>query len=169
MYHKELIEVAQKRLCSDTISIPTSFLDLGCGDAYFVSHVFDKETSLHYTGVDLSESALKDARENLEEHSKWNVNLHCGDLLSFLKQNKVKFQVASCGFSLHHLSTEDKRAVFEEVKRSLLPGGLFLLYDVVRDQETRDEINKVQIERYKKRLGNHSQRFHEDGRDAYVE
>ncbi len=150
MYHEELIHVTKKRLNILEENRSITFLDLGCGDAYLTSQLFPKEAPINYVGVDLSESALKDAEINLSGYSGWEVDLHCEDLLDFLKKNNTKFQIISCGFSLHHLKTEDKKKVFKEVKKSLKPGGLFLLYDVVRGEETVDEINRKQIEVYKK-------------------
>lgn len=39
------------------------------------------------------------------------------------------------GFALHHLTTEEKGEVFRQVSRSLRPGGVFLLVDVVRHED----------------------------------
>ncbi len=38
-------------------------------------------------------------------------------------------------FALHHLTTEEKGEVFRQVSRSLRPGGVFLLVDVVRHED----------------------------------
>jgi len=151
MYHKELIEVAQKRLQPKSVNKPLFYLDLGCGDAYFISQVYTKDVPVNYTGVDLSESALNDANKNLQDYKKWNIDLRHSDLLSHIRNDTTKYDIISCGFSLHHLSKSDKRAVFGEIKKSLVQGGLFLFYDVVRDKETREEINRIQIDHYKKK------------------
>ncbi len=44
---------------------PLSIVDLGCSDAWLATHAFRNANVEHYLGVDLAESSIERARENL--------------------------------------------------------------------------------------------------------
>jgi SAM-dependent methyltransferase len=81
----------------------------------------------------------------LEEAARYldgipGVNLIRSDLLAAAEGNGVCHDAVFSGFAVHHLDAEGKRRLFRALARSLPSGGLFLMVDVVREEEmNRDE------------------------------
>lgn len=76
-----------------------------------------------FTGVDMSESALKTAQALLSEAlgSSMPLFFHTSDMLSFLKQTLATYDIVLAAFALHHLTTEDKTEVpLEETPSPIL-------------------------------------------------
>src|ERR1700730_3732319 len=71
-----------------------------------------------YKGVDLSESALALAAENLKALS-CPVELACRDILAALAADSALYDVVYTSFALHHLSTEQKAEFFRRVAQRL--------------------------------------------------
>ena len=113
-------------------------LDLGCGDAEVVSRLASTGQFASYVGVDQSAAALRSARQRLEGVLP-NVDFDQTDLLDFVRTTSRRFDVVLCGYALHHLSTDEKRAFFRFVRRVLKPTGVLLVYDAFRPEtETRE-------------------------------
>jgi SAM-dependent methyltransferase len=53
-------------------------LDVGCGDLYFLELIDEKEFSSYIVGIDISEKALKKARERIRNFNV-NADLICAD------------------------------------------------------------------------------------------
>lgn len=139
-----------KQHCSDGFSV----LDVGCGDASMMMDVLQRTAVSHYTGVDLSAAALALAVDNSEQ-KLINATFKVGDLKDFQQVIAGKtFDVIVAGFSLHHLSAEEKQRFFQHSKASLNEGGLLVLYDVVREHK---ESRLVYLDRYCHHIKHHWQ------------
>ncbi|PNE10575.1 MAG: methyltransferase type 12, partial [Beijerinckiaceae bacterium] len=66
MHHKEIKAQLERVLLAQFASRPFSFLDLGCGDAATLAPLLASMAVQRYKGVDLSETALALAAENLK-------------------------------------------------------------------------------------------------------
>ena len=90
-----------------------------------------------YRGVDLSASALEDARFHLAGIP--GVGLEERDLLAAVEDAVGTCDLIFSGFAVHHLDPADKQRLFLACARHLAPGGQFLMVDIVReDEQTRE-------------------------------
>jgi ubiquinone/menaquinone biosynthesis C-methylase UbiE len=138
MCHRELIEGVKKS--SGEITGDLHIVDLGCGDAWLAAHGLQDAKVGSYLGVDLSESAVKRAREHV---SKWGARAEVrrGNIAEFIEtlaDEGANFILASN--SLHHFGSEQKTRILEQCHRTIGPGGIFCWIDVVRDEgDSRDD------------------------------
>ncbi|MEZ5447574.1 MAG: class I SAM-dependent methyltransferase [Thiolinea sp.] len=107
MAHREIHTAIQQHL-NALYDKPFSVLDLGCGEAEFISKTLKATLIKRYTGIDRSNKALKQARKNLDA-TGIKANLLQGDHTDFkaLVADK-KFRVIIIGFSLYQLQAEEK-------------------------------------------------------------
>jgi cyclopropane fatty-acyl-phospholipid synthase-like methyltransferase len=120
-------------------------LDLGCGNARFLAPSLRQFTPSHYEGVDLSEAALEEARDNLADLSCPVVLTH-GDLLEAVESTEIKWDVIFTGFAVHHLTTEAKERFFQSAGRCLTDNGWLLMVDVVREEsQSREDYLKYYL------------------------
>jgi len=139
LYHFDIHSCLHKMLTGYFSPKPFSLLDLGCGDASFIANTLKGTTVSRYYGIDLSEVALKEAAKNLAG-SGFESTLLCGNIADNIARLPGDFDAIVCGYSLHHLTIQEKDAVFCNCRRILRDGGLFLIYDIVRKRnESRDE------------------------------
>jgi SAM-dependent methyltransferase len=114
---------------------PFSLLDLGCGDAGFIVPTFSDTHLANYAGVDASAAALKEARRNLAT-SDFGVTLVEGDLLDYVanasSREHCAYDLILAGYSVHHLSSEDKQRFFARCREVVAPAGALLFYDLFR-------------------------------------
>ena len=134
-----------------------SLLDLGCGDAGFIRRTFENTQLAHYTGVDASAAALEEARRTLTP-GRFSVNLVEGGLLEYLADasthEKCAYELILAGYSVHHLSTDDKQRFFTLCRAVLGPAGSLLFYDILRRPgETREQHVSAYTEMMKIRWG----------------
>jgi SAM-dependent methyltransferase len=133
MSHKAAYGVLGEILRTE-VDRPFSFADLACGDAYSSSRCLADSQVLEYTGIDLSEWALKLAEQELQR-LETPRRLICGrfeELDRYLDRNQ---DVLWVGLSIHHLSRPEKLRFMEKAKRMLAPGGLFLIYEPIYSEE----------------------------------
>ena len=144
MHHMEIKTHIEQILHAQFVGRPFSFLDLGCGDAATLAPVLASMVVQRYKGVDLSETALALAAENLKGLS-CPVKLVCRDILAAVAADSGLYDVVYTSFALHHLSTEQKAEFFHRVAQRLAEDGLLLLTDIVREE---DESLPVYLRRY---------------------
>jgi cyclopropane fatty-acyl-phospholipid synthase-like methyltransferase len=145
MNHMEIKAHIERALRAQFAGRPFSFLDLGCGDAATLAPLLQSNMAIQrYKGVDLSETALALAAENLKSLS-CPLDLVCRDILAALEADTGLYDVVYSSFALHHLSTEQKAEFFRRVTQKLEEDGILLLTDVVREE---DESLPVYLRRY---------------------
>lgn len=144
MAHHEIHTAIQQHL-GTVYDKPFSVLDLGCGDAYFISKALQSTLTKSYTGIDQSADALSSAHENLTA-AQIKFRLIQGDHTRFNQlTNDEKFRVMIVGFSLYLLPKTEKIRFFKECREHLRKRGRVLVYDVIRrHHEERDDY----LERY---------------------
>ena len=141
MNHQEIYTIFQQFITAN-FKTPFSLLDLGCGDAEFMTQALTGQNITLYQGIDLSEDALAIAQKNLE-HLPCNTKLITGDFYQLLPdlvhQTLETFDIILASFSLHHLSLEQKEETFANLYKLLNSQGVFFLVDIVRlADESRD-------------------------------
>jgi SAM-dependent methyltransferase len=132
MFHREIYAGVDglMRLRQDS---PYRLLDLGCGNARYLAPCLKRIPPALYEGVDLSATALAEAREHLAELAG-EVVLTQGDLLEAVESTAQSWDVLFTGFALHHLMPEQKARFFQAVGRCLVDKGWFILVDVLREE-----------------------------------
>lgn len=139
LYHDDIHSCLHKILTGYFSSKPFSLLDLGCGNASFIANTLKGTTVSRYYGIDLSGVALKEAGKNLAG-SGFESTILCENVAESIVGLQEDFDAIVCGYSLHHLTIQEKEAVFSNCRRILRAGGLLLIYDIVRKRnESRDE------------------------------
>ena len=150
MGHQSIYGVLQSYLAEyvgATSESPLAFLDIGSGDAQFISQHVQSLRIKTYTAIDLSADALAFAEQNLATLQCELELLQCdfvqgvADLIIAGRQ----FDVIFTGFALHHLQDDDKALMFTTLRQLLSPNGVLLYIDVCRREgESRDDY----LERY---------------------
>lgn len=134
MYHREIGERIEETLRSAFGDGGFSVLDLGCGDASTFAPRLARLRPSRYVGVDLSQTALGLAAENLQAlHCP--VELRREDLLTAVAEGDERFDLIHTSFALHHLPTERKGAFFRHAAARLTARGMVLLTDVMREEQ----------------------------------
>lgn len=138
MRHQELVRGLSSIAAG--VSGGLSIVDLGCGDAWLATNAFRGLPVESYHAVDLSESAVDRARDNV---NMWGqaATVEQGDIAEFvakLAAESANFILASN--SLHHFDAGGKAAILGHCFRSLRPSGVLCWIDPIRtENESRDE------------------------------
>jgi len=109
----------------------TSLLDLGCGDGIVTASLAELDDSISATLVDGSEDMLAKARERLinVNNTKY-IRASFQELITEGVLNR-KFDLAASSLAIHHLTMEEKSALFRKIYSYLEPGGHFVNIDVI--------------------------------------
>lgn len=145
--HREFYSILHEFLVS-YFQNPFSLLDLGCGDASYTAQALLNTTIASYKGIDLSEPALKIARDNMELIACDKLFIQEDFLESvteLVKERKDRFDVILASFALHHLTLEQKDYIIGQFIHLLKANGVFLLIDTVRRE---GEQREAFIKRY---------------------
>jgi hypothetical protein len=91
----------------------------------------------HYHGIDLSEPALELAAKSLAG-APFVIELDHRDFVTALTRRPEPADVAWCGLSIHHLSTEGKLELLKAIHGST--GKFLMIYEpTLEDGESREE------------------------------
>ncbi|HEY3897356.1 MAG TPA: class I SAM-dependent methyltransferase [Chthoniobacter sp.] len=138
MFHREIYALVGQQLTASRPNGGAAILDLGCGNTRFLAPYLRTALPRRYVGVDLSATALEEARGYLDGIP--GVELQLNDMLQTTQTLAERFDFIFSGFAVHHLAAAGKQALFSACAQRLAPGGRFLLVDVIRGEgETRDE------------------------------
>jgi SAM-dependent methyltransferase len=147
MKHQEIYDVLHHFLIGNWQQ-QFNVLDLGCGDASFITKALQNTAVSYYLGLDLSEIAIAIARQNLQVIPCTQEFIQ-GDFLKVIpllvKEPKNKFEIVLTSFAFHHLKLEEKDHLLSQIKQLLLPGGMFILIDFVAQE---GESREIYIHRY---------------------
>jgi SAM-dependent methyltransferase len=138
MFHREIYAHVATLLQKRHAQGPYHLLDLGCGNARFLAPCLQSAPPETYDGVDLSASALDEARTYLKGIA--NTALHHKDMLEAVEATDSAFDIIFTGFAVHHLDAAGKQRLFTACAERLAPGGSLIMVDVVReDGQTREQ------------------------------
>ena len=112
-------------------------LDLGSGagiDCFVASRLVGASGKV--IGVDMTEAMIAKADENKAKIDAANVEFRLGEIEHLpVNANSVDRVISNCVINL----VPDKSAAFSEIKRVLIPGGRFMISDIVIDGEVTEE------------------------------
>jgi len=138
MFHREIYAQVADLLYQRYQTGSYRLLDLGCGNARFLAPCLQAAPPASYDGVDLSVSALDEARTYLNGIP--NTALHHQDMLQAVEDTDSAFDIIFTGFAVHHLDAAAKQQLFHACAQHLAPGGQFIMVDVVREEgQTREQ------------------------------
>ncbi len=119
-FKRRLIERAQ-------IEPGQRVLDLGCGTGTLIVMLKTLDTEAEVTGVDGDIQVLNRARAKAERAAS-EIQWECG-LAFALPYANQSFDCVLTSLMLHHLTSNNKRRTFREVRRVLRPGGKLHIAD----------------------------------------
>src|SRR6056297_1803841 len=104
-------------------------LDLGCGTGLELEAVFQKLPNARVTGVDLSKEMLNRlGKKYADKHEQ--ITLAVGSYLDMSFPEK-RYDYALSVMTLHHLTREEKVAVYEKIFHTLKDEGIYIEADYV--------------------------------------
>ncbi len=138
LFHREAY-AALRQLIKDRFNGLFSMLDLGCGDARFMSGALKGTAVASYHGVDLSEVALSFARKNLKGAGYRKI-FTVADFTEFVRGAREETELIWIGLSLHHLPRPQKEIFAKDCRGLLKKDGCLVVYEPSRlEDETREE------------------------------
>ncbi len=93
-----------------------SLLEIGCAMGFFLDearHDFDS-----IEGVEISQYASELAKK------KFNLKVHCMNLLDFIKINEKKYDVIASFYVIEHF--KEQKEIFSFISKSLNPNGIWI-------------------------------------------
>jgi tRNA (cmo5U34)-methyltransferase len=116
-----------------------AILELGTGSGQTASLLLALHPQARLLGLDSSPEMLAAARKALPAD---RVELRSAQLEDALPEAEFDFVVSA--LTVHHLSAEDKADLFRRVARVLVPGGRFVLGDVVVPDRSEDAVTPLE-------------------------
>jgi tRNA (cmo5U34)-methyltransferase len=110
---------------------PKKVLDLGCGDGIVTSALLSVDDSIKATLVDGSRDMLAKARQRLKGISRALFIRASFQEMTGKDLLHRPFDFVVSSLAIHHLTMEEKSALFETIYRQLNRGGYFVNIDVV--------------------------------------
>jgi tRNA (cmo5U34)-methyltransferase len=106
-----------------------TILDLGCGTGAELEYIFQRAPNAYVVCMDVSEEMLQKLREDYGENSN-NIKIICASYLGYDFGVKRYDYVIACN-TLHHLLTEDKLALYVNVKKGLKDNGCLFMAEYI--------------------------------------
>lgn len=111
-------------------------LDLGCGTGLELDYIWQKDSAIEVTGVDLCQSMLD---KLLEKHSDKLFLAVCQDYFRY-DIGCEKWDAVISFESLHHFLPERKGELYRKIYNGLKKGGVFLLGDYIACCDEEEEL-----------------------------
>ncbi len=139
---------------------PIEILDLGCGTGLEISSILKKAPNAKITCIDMSDSMLDILLENYKDN-KNQITIIKNSYLTFPFDDK-KYDYVIAVMTMHHFLHDEKRKLYEKIKRSLKEGGKYIEGDYVVSQQLEEECLKVYRNAYDKHGLKTSSLYHID-------
>ena len=132
MERKRLLEILKSFYKHFIGNKPNSnILDLGCGDGIVIDELLKIDNSIEATLIDGSEDMLNRAKDRLKDFK--NVHFIRASFQELLNKNTTlqNYDFIVSSLAIHHLTMEEKTALFKTIYSHLNVDGYFLNIDVV--------------------------------------
>lgn len=104
-------------------------LSLGCGGGALERHALSLDVARRFDAYDISEGSIEAAREEAEKAGFGDRVDYAAADLNEIKLEENAYDAVFASMAVHHL--ENLEGVYEEVKKALKPGGLFIFNEFV--------------------------------------
>ncbi len=119
-----------------------SALSLGCGSGHFEEELIKAGIFKKIEMVDISEDALNSFKEKAKDlNSKTVITTNQADL-NFIELYENKYDCILAHTSLHHIINLEH--LLEQVRKALVPKGIFLVHDFIGPSEWQWSYNTLQ-------------------------
>lgn len=122
---------------------PKRILDLGSGNGNVTFLMLKKFPDADYLLIDASSEMLKECAERFQDNP--NIQFQEG-WFQELDFPPSSFDIVTAGFSLHHLNSEEKQAIFKKIQKWLCPGGYLSISDLWVDKKEEPIHSKLLLE-----------------------
>ncbi len=144
------IEYAEEFYPFTAVCLPqmpgTHLIDLGCGTGLELNYYFEMVPSAEITGIDLAPGMLEVLREKFPDKS---MTLILGSYFD-VPFDENSYDAAVSVESLHHFTKEEKTTLYKKLRKSLKPGGCFILTDYFALSEKEEQSFRTELLRLKK-------------------
>ena len=113
-------------------------LDCGCGTGPMISLLYEKDSTKHYTGLDITPRMIEVGKSKSLSGVDWIV----GDCEN-LPFDENSFDAIICSNSFHHYPNPQK--FFDSVKKVLRPGGRLILQDYTSSKPVLWLMNHIEM------------------------
>jgi tRNA (cmo5U34)-methyltransferase len=104
-----------------------TLLDVGCGTGLELDEIYARFPDMQVTGVDLCPAMLEVLAQ---KHGAHAPRLLCADYFQ-ANLGEATFDAAVSFETLHHVTAQKKRTVFEKIVRALRSGGVYIQADYI--------------------------------------
>jgi len=124
----ELAGMVGRRVADFRPGEALSGLEIGCGTGVATLSLLSARADLRLLAVDSSPKMLEQARANLADfEGAGRVAFKLADALVALQETpSSSLDVVASNYATHNFEAEHRRRVFEEIARTLKPGGIFV-------------------------------------------
>lgn len=126
-----------------------TILDLGCGTGLELGYYFNAVPTAKITGIDLAPGMLEALRSKFPDKS---LTLVAGSYFD-VPLDECAYDAAVSVESLHHFTKEEKIPLYEKVRKSLRPGGFFVLTDYFAGSDEEERSRRTEFLRLKREQG----------------
>jgi SAM-dependent methyltransferase len=107
---------------------PVRVLDAGCGSGIYTRVVLEADPVVHVVGVDLAESVIADAREELARTGHEDrAQLYAGDMLEWLVGSEDRFDLVMLINNIYYFEGAQRREIYRLVSNRLTETGQLLV------------------------------------------
>ncbi|GAA0252373.1 class I SAM-dependent methyltransferase [Haladaptatus pallidirubidus] len=134
-------------------------LELGAGTGELTAKLLTRFPESSVLAVDHSERMLAEAERKLETFGD-RVRIEQGTFPDDYPQASSEFDLVISSLAVHHLTSEEKRALFGSIHEALVPGGWFFNGDVVRfDADHLETLSDAMIKNWVRSKGWEEEEF----------
>ena len=112
---------------AETNSEEPSILDIGAGTGLLTSFILEKIPNAKLTLIDISEKMIEEAKSRLKDRP--NITYIVDDYTKY--QFDKKYEIVMSSLSIHHLTNQQKRQLYENIYSILNKNGVFINADQV--------------------------------------
>lgn len=130
--------------------------DLGCSLGAATLAMCEQITveNCRVVAVDTSEAMLSRFRQNLEHSAARSmVEIECADIRQIAVE---RASVVVLNFTLQFVPLEDREALLAKIYRGMLPGGVLILSEKLRFEDTRQQVLQTDMHEHFKKMQGYS-------------
>lgn len=130
LYHQEMYSKLKEYLSVHYTNQSLKFLDLGCGNASYITDTLKDFSLEQYIGVDIAAPVLPLAKKNLNTLNG-SIQLVEADFFEEIDSIPGTFDIVLISYALHHLPTlQQKQNFIQKCQTKLKTNGCLIVIDI---------------------------------------